>query len=348
MKVNELTELITKVCGLAENWGKVCIYYCMATHKLRLINWMAVLDIVAVQGSGKSYLIDILRHLAYKPYMIVCHERMTSTTLRNELTTAKNGTAVIEEANLYPNRRELESYLINRVDKRRTSGIAVTQQVATASGAIAWKTDKFQVFGATIIHDRHEMVDMAAERRSITVNIKRQKGKPFVKPDEKLLQSLSLPSFDYGAIPDIFTAPETTGSALDAWEPLIRVAESIGDTDWPGWAWEKVAEMSDKLADGQQFELEQEIFSAVIKAYNDNSGLGLMPDRIANEPLPLSQVTEIVRKEYEFIHPKTVSTKLRRMGFNRIDKVGGVFKVFTTIDQIRKIAKEIGYEDKQL
>ncbi|MFH1087156.1 MAG: hypothetical protein V1737_01050 [Chloroflexota bacterium] len=115
--MENLTALITKVCGLNENWGKTCVYYCMATHKLEEISWMAVLDIVAVQGSGKSQLMDILRQLAYKPHMVVCHDRMTSTTLRNEVAKAEKGTAIIEEGNLYPNRRELESYLINRVDK---------------------------------------------------------------------------------------------------------------------------------------------------------------------------------------------------------------------------------------
>ena len=342
--MDDLVELITKVCGLDEYWAKTCVYYCMATHHLSDINWMAVLDVVGLQGSGKSNLIDILGHLAYNAHVIVCHERMSSATLRNELENAKMGTAIIEEGNLYPNRRELESYLINRVDKRRTSGIPVTHQVASTGGAIIWKTDSLQVFGATIVHDRHEMVDMAAERRSITVNIKKQKGKMFIKPDEILLKSLSLPPFSYGAIPDIFNAPETTGSALDAWEPPIRVAESVHDDDWLSWAWAAVVEMSDKLADGQQFELEQEIFGAVIKGFNDNSGIGLM----VKGPLALSDVTDIIRKEFEFIHPKTVSTKLRRMGFNRIIKVGGVFKIFSTVDQLRKIAKDIGYEDTQL
>ena len=91
MSVEQLAELINKVCGLNINWAKTCIYYCMATCKLKFIDWMAVLDVVAPKGSGKSWLIDVLRRLCYKPYDICCHDKMTSVTLRNELENAKKG-----------------------------------------------------------------------------------------------------------------------------------------------------------------------------------------------------------------------------------------------------------------
>src|SRR4030043_473510 len=110
MSIEELVNTINKVCGLSSDWAKVCIYYCMATYKMKVINWMPVLDIVAQKGSGKSWLIDVLRVLCYRAYDITCHERMTSVTLRNELTKAKGRTAIIEEGNLFPNRRELENY----------------------------------------------------------------------------------------------------------------------------------------------------------------------------------------------------------------------------------------------
>jgi len=345
--MQDLVKLINAVCGLGEYWAKVCLYYCMATHHLPDINWMPVLDIVAMWGSGKSQLIKVLERLCFQPYVITCHQKMTTATLKNLLMKAKDGTAIIEEGNLYPNRKELESYLINRVDKSGTSTIAVTVQVPTANGLV-WVTEKYHIFGATIVHDRHEMVDMAADRRAISVPIKKQKGKIFVKPDDRLLNSLRLPSFGFGNVPDIFNSPETTGSALDAWEPLIRVAESTSDEDWLNWAWDKLTEMNERLADGQEFELEMEIFSAIIKAYNDKFGYGIVPGVVDKNPMPLSDITRIVKEQSEFIHPKTVATKLRNMGFRNIRKIGGVSMVCTTTVQIKKIAKQIGYEDDQL
>ena len=347
MSVEQLAELINKVCGLSINWGKTCIYYCMATCKLKVINWMPVLDIVAPKGSGKSCLIDVLRRLCHKPYDICCYDKMTSVTLRNELENAKERTAIIEEGDLYPNRKELERYLINRVDKRRTSAIPVTHQVDTKRGT-KWVTDKFMVFGATIIHDRHPMVDMAADRRSILIDIKHQKGKHFFKPDKAYLKTLTLPPFSIGNIPDYFSADEISDSALDTWEPLIRIAAGIDDVDWLIWAWERVAEMSDRLSDGQQFELEQVIFGALIQGYSETSGIGLMPNKIAQEPLPLTVITETVKKQYPYIHPKTVSTELRKMGFHNIRNIGGVSKVITTLEEIKKIAEAISYQDDKL
>lgn len=347
MSVEQLADLINQVCGMDTNWAKVCIYYCMATNKLKVIDWIPVLDIVAQKGSGKSRLLDVLRCLCYKPYDICCYDKMTSVTLRNELEKAKERTAVIEEGDLYPNRKELERYLINRVDKRRTSAIPVTHQVDTKHGT-KWVTDKFTVFGATIIHDRHEMVDMAAERRSILIDIKHQKGKHFLKPDKAYLKTLTLPPFSLGKIPDFFIADEISDSALDTWAPLIRVADGIGDEDWLGWAWEKVAEMSDRLLDGQQFELEQVIFGALVQGYSEASGIGLVPNKIAQEPLPLSAITEIVKKQSPYIHPKTVSTQLRKMGFHNIRNIGGAAKVLTTLEEIKNIAEEIGYQDDKL
>lgn len=353
MTVEELAMLINKVCGLAINWSKACIYYCMATQKIRNLNWMPVLEIVAPKGSGKSRLIDILRRLCNKAYDICCHDTMTKTSLRNELTKARDRTAVIEEGDLYPRRKELESYLISRVDRNRTSNVPVTQQVNSKDGVAIWVTEKPNVFGATIIHDRHEMVDMAAERRSITINIKQQKGKLFLKPDKACLKALKLPDVSLGEVPDYFTMEGTgiSGAALDTWEPLIKVAAGLGDDDWLMWALDKVIEMSDSLADSQQFELEQVIFGALVQGY-DGIGVveGLNATKIAQSRLPLTVVVDIVRKQSQYfdIQAKTIGTQLRKMGFNNIRPVGGRNKILTTLDEIKNIAKEIGYQDDSL
>ncbi|MFC1956412.1 hypothetical protein ACFLWZ_07875, partial [Chloroflexota bacterium] len=282
--------------------------------------------------------------LSYKPYKITCHRNMTVAAFRNELTKAKDRTAIIEEGDLYPSRPQLEGFLINRVDRKRTASIPVNERHMSKAGVEVWKTSKLHVPGATILHDRHEFTDLAADRRAITVHIQHKREKTFIKPDEKLLKSLSLPAFDYGTIPDIFDAPETTGSALDAWEPLIRVANSLGDDDWLAWAWDEVVEMGDTLADGQQYELELVAFKGIIKGYNDNNGMLMV-----KEPLSLSQVTSFVKKEYDpYIHPKTIATKLRRIGLKNIRNVGGDTKIFTTLDELKKIAKELDYQDDQL
>lgn len=135
MPVEQLADLINQVCGLVVNWGKTCVYYCMATHKLQFIDWMPALQLLAPPGSGKTQLIKLLIRLVYRPYPITCHDRMTSTTLRNMLEKARNRTAIIEEGDLYPNRTEIERYLINRASTA-TSALPFTHQKADSQGAI--------------------------------------------------------------------------------------------------------------------------------------------------------------------------------------------------------------------
>lgn len=342
MSVEELAELTNKVCGLSINWGKSSIYYCMATHKLQSIDWMPALQLLAPPGSGKTELIKVLVRLAYRPYPITCYDRMTSVTLRNVLKKARDRTAIIEEADLYPNRTELERYLINRASTA-TSALPVTHQKADSQGAIQWVTNKLHIPGATIIHDRHGLDDMAAERRVITVNIRKQKGRGFLKPNGALLKSVSLPNFGYGTIPSISNAPETTGSGLDTWEPLIRVASSLQDDHWLGWVWDQVAEFNDRIADGQQYELELTAFKAVIRCFIDNAGMLLTKD-----PQPLKDITAIVKEEFPWVKEKTIGTVLRKLGLRNFRNIGGKTKLITTTDELKKIAADVGYNDDLL
>ena len=121
----------------------------------------------------------------------------------------------------------------------------------------------------------------------------------------------------------------------------------MNDDDWLVWAWEQVAEANDVLNDGYQYELENCTFGAIIAGYCENSGMGLIPSKIINNPLPLTTVTKVVKDSYSWIAPKTVGSILRRWNITVRNK-GGKAHVFTTIEQLRKIAKEIGYEDSAL
>lgn len=340
--VEQLVALIGQVCGLNENWAKTCIYYCTATHELNLIDWMPALQILAPPGSGKSQLIKVLSHLAYQPYAFSCYDRMTSVTLRNMLEKAKSKTAIIEEADLYPNRTELERYLINRASTI-TSVLPYTHQVKDSTGTTQWITDRVFIPGATILHDRHGLDDMAAERRVITVEIRKQKCKIFLKPDEGQLQKLALPKLGLGLLPDTFSAPEVTGSGLDTWEPLVRCASFQQDEEWLSWVWGEVAQFNERLADGQQYELNLTAFKAVIRCLMENNGMLLVKD-----PIALKDITKIVKEEYPWVKEKSVGTVLRKEGFNELRNIGGTTKLITTDDQLRRIANDIGYKDDSL
>lgn len=145
----------------------------------------------------------------------------------------------------------------------------------------------------------------------------------------------------------MFNVPQTSGSGLDTWEPLIRIADGYGEQEWLREAWVRVAEANDALVDGYHYEMEEEIVSAIVKFFcHKNQST---PPSILNcqEPVPLTFITTSMNENNERIHPRTIGTKLRKMCFN-VRKQGGRFQVFTTPEKIKGVAKEIGYEDEAL
>ena len=345
-EVLKLAKLMNEVCGINEFWAKTAIYYCIATHHLLEIEWMVALIILAPPGTGKSYLIDILRELCYKAHSFSCHKRMTAVSLRNELIKAEYKTAVIEEADLYPNRSELESYIISRVSRQKDSGLPMTVQQTAQTGEIIWKTISKSIPGATIIHDRHGLNETAAERRAITISVKHYKGRKFLKPSKEQIESLKLPQVALGNIPSSFNDPKATGSGLDAWEPFIRIANSLGDNEWINEAWKRVIEANEALADGQEWEIEMSMFRGLVAGYCEDK-VGFLADSVSKNPLPLSVITNSVRQEYPWVAPKTIATYLRKLGFDVHNK-GGVFHIFTTPDQIKDVARELDYTDPMI
>jgi hypothetical protein len=335
LKVAELVTIFNKVSGLEENQAKTAIYYAIATHKLDKFSWFPALAFIGAPGTGKSKAIDLLRQLCFKPCPITCHPTMTSVAMRDELAAAINKTAVIEEVDLYSNRKQLQGYLINRVDKIRTSGVAVKEQTETESGLKKWRTHKKRVFGATIIHDRHSIEDMAAESRVIVIATVFKEG-DYIEPPK-----VSLPDFKLSPAPDYFVS---SGRALDTWKPLIMVASGLQDTDWLIWAWQQIEEATNELKDGQIYEEKLAIFSKVIEAYYDN-GLDKL---IVREPLRLKSVTEALQREgMLYVSPQVIKKTLTAMGF-KVQVYGGSNKLFTTEEQLRKVANDIGYQDECL
>lgn len=342
MEVSELVDIIQRVCGLPVNWAKTCIYYCMATHRLRIISWMPILFLLGRPSSGKSKLMNLLIQLAKvknppEDSLFSC-EGISYPTLRDGLARNYLRTAFLEEADLHPNRKQLEGLLLARVDKKGTSRLKGKE--APKEGG-RYRDVTRTLFGATVAHDRYGLNDLATERRAIVVPMKHYEDRIFEEPPT----GLSLPMSPLGNIPDTFNTPKTRGSGLNTWEPLIRIANGLGDSEWLSWAKERVIEANKALVDGYQYEQELTIFKAVIKGYCDRTAGVLDEKNIASEPLPLFTVTNIVRKDYNWIAPKTIGTTLRKQGLD-VHTKGGASHIFTRLEQLKKIAQEIGYEDE--
>ena len=339
MSVEQLAELINKVCGLTIDWGKTCIYYAMATHHIDNYTWFPALCFIGAPRTGKSKCLDIMAKLCNKPFRIICHATMTPATLRDELVASKKRvTAIIEEADLYPNRKQLQAYIINRLDRARTSGIAVKELVETDTGIKEWRTRHMKAFGATIVHDRNSLDDLAPESRAIIISTTYKEGNYIDVPGR-----LSLPNFKPALVPSYFS---TVGRIFDTWKPLLEMASGQNDDDWLVWAYEQIQEATDGLRDGHAYEEKQAIFAQVIQAYCENSGFGLVvkPD----EGLILQHsVFESLKKEMPYITPRTVASVLKKMGL-KVLRHSGTNKLFTSVDELKRVARDIAYQDEVL
>jgi hypothetical protein len=333
MNIQEIIQILKQVSGLDDNQAKTAVYYALATHYLSNFDWFPVLDFVGAPGTGKSKAIDVLSQIVYKPHRTSCHATMTPAALRDELVKATDGTAIIEEGDLYPNRKQFQNYIINRVDKIRSSGIVIKEQTEV-NGVKKWATKTYKVFGATIIHDRHLPDDLAAESRMIVIQTVLKPGN-FIDPP----MNLTLPVIQLGEVPDYFNS----GRVLDTWKPLIRVAAGVGDTDWMIWAWDQIEAGIKELKDGQVYEDKLTIFCKVIEFYSRSGILSvtgpLTLDYLITEPLKKSSMPQIT--------PHLVKKTLTKLGFT-VKRVGGMNKLFTSNEEIKKIAQVLSYEDEVL
>lgn len=342
--MRNLIQVIQAVSGLNEIEARIVAYYLGASYKLSEFNWFPTLQITGPIGTGKSCILDICRQVAFKVRSILCHENMTSAVLRDELIMAADGTAIVEEADLFPNRKQLQNYLINRVDRIRTSGITVKEQFQTGQ-AVGWQNVTRQIFGATIIHDRHSFSDLAIESRAIVICTKKVFGRTFPTTTPT---GLTMPSFNLASAP----ANLPCGRATDTWMPLVRVAAGLGDTDFPDYALTQIKAADKALADGHVFEEKQSIFAQVVSGYEDYtnnvvSGFGLAAIR-ETDGLPLQQyVLEPLRKEMPYTTPHLVAKVLTSMGLT-VKRQGGRLKLFTTLEKLKVVAAAIGYEDEAL
>jgi DNA-binding transcriptional ArsR family regulator len=336
MEVSELVELLTKVSGLDANQAKTAIYYAAATYHIKIFDWFPVLAFIGPPGTGKSKALSLMSQLCCKPFWVSCHATMTAALLRDQLTPTNKVTAIIEEGDLYPNRKQLQGYIINRVDRIRTSSVLVKEQVETQSGVKGWRTVKKGAFGATVLHDRNSLDDLAAESRVITITTTYRSGN-FIEPPKGLV----LPQTVLGTVPDYFSQ---SGRAFDTWKPLIMIASGLDDEDWLNWTYIQIDEATKNLRDGHAYEEKLVIFAKVIEAFCDNAGMLLV-----KEPLTLDKnVTDPLRKTtMPHITPHLVRKTLERMGLT-VKRRSGTNKLYTSLDELKKVAKEIGYEDESL
>jgi len=336
LEVSSLVKLFYDVSHLNEYLAKTSFYYAAATHHLEKLSWFPILYYCGPPGTGKTETLKLMARLCQNSQVIDCHETKTKADLRDDLVKAKDGTALIEEAGSYPNQKELESYMINR-NSRATSNISF-KQVRKGGG---WEPIKKDIFGATVVHSRSFPSEAAVDSRTIII--------PTVKAPEgtKCIKFADLPSFDPMPIIDLEQVPESfpQGRILDTWEPLLRIASSLGDSDYLSWAEEQMKLANKELQMSQGFEDPQLVLGQIIELCSDNGMDKLFDDKVIE--LDVDKVFEPLRKQYPtHFTPQLVTKNIRHLGIDVFRRGKNRFQI--TKEQLRTIAKRIGLEDEAL
>jgi energy-coupling factor transporter ATP-binding protein EcfA2 len=215
------------------NQAKTAAYYAVATYLNLEI--MPVLIIIGKAGTGKSSLMHQMARLVSKPQWI---NVKTIAALRTELSRADSFTALIEEGD-----RVDEDLITNRYSKA-TGQIAV--RIEAERG---WQNTNINIFGATIIHRRIPLSDLALRSRSIIIATEYRPGVYEIqeKSNEEVQQAAKL-------VGDI---PKTSNRVDDTWAPLIAVATALGDQEWLAYAKEQIELNKKSLVAGHSYEPEK-------------------------------------------------------------------------------------------
>ena len=221
---------IRKASGISVNQAKTCLYYAVATYLP--VKLLPILVIQGKAGTGKSSLMLQLKGLANKPHWT---NAKTSAALREELSKDGVFTAFIEEGD-----KADEDLLASRYDTG-TAKIAV--RVEAEKG---WRNMDLDIFGATIIHRRIPLSDLALRSRSIIVRTDYRQGKYEIQEvnREQIRKIAQL----------IGVIPKTSHRIENTWGPLIAVAEAIEDKEWLKYAQEQISQDKQALVAGQTFE----------------------------------------------------------------------------------------------
>ncbi len=247
--------------------AKTAVYYAVATHLN--VDPMPTLVILGKAGTGKSKLMEQLAKLVNQPRWI---SAKSTAALRTELSRANAFTALIEEGD------KVDEDLIANRYSRETAQIAVRIQVE-----IGWRNTTADISGATILHRRTPLSDLALRSRSIIIRTEYHPGNYEVQEvGNKEVKEVA------GLVGEI---PMTSHRVEDTWRPLIAVAETVGDEEWLAYAKEQIERDKQSLVAGQSYEPEKALVF-VLRAL-------MVPSQDLVVAVPISKIKERLRYDYD-------------------------------------------------
>ena len=334
--IEQAINILQSVSGLDTEQTKLAIYYAIATWKIPDLTMFPILRFCGTPGTGKSSIIGILGHWCRNPRNI-SGESISVPAMRDELSKANNGTAVIEEADLAADLMLCERLYGARYD-RKTANVVVKE-----SDDKNWSQVERVIFGATILHYRRAFMDQAVHSRSVTIVTQFHQAN-YIKPSLAEVQSLTSRLSSLGDCIQIEEVANIgTGRIHDTWAPLLAVAHMLGDHEWIKWATQRMESETRDLQDGHAYELSGQILGQIVHSLTDEKSNKI----ICRQLIVQKDIIDPLRKQLIKLNSFQVSQQLREMGFTLV-RTGGQNKFTPTLDSLKRAADKIGYKDELL
>jgi hypothetical protein len=210
-------------------------------------------------------------------------------------------------------------------------------------------TDESEYFGATVIHSRVPFADPALESRSIVIHFRAVQGKTFDSTTTQGWESELREATEVKAIETLIinlpevTRPEQIDARIwDTYQPVIAVAQILGDTDFEAEIKEKLVTTTLTHRDAQATaELDGIVVRALIQSVSTPKGLKV------GIAVPFKNICSVVwENERIGVSSYQVGAILRELGFqDLIQKSHGITKVTPTAGTLVSACAELGIQD---
>jgi hypothetical protein len=334
---------LDRVSSLNENEAKLCVYYCMLTHKIGGLNVFPIMTIYGEHISGKSSIMKVMAQLVNHPVPDITPHLPdlknwgglkgsdSEPVLRREV--GFETTAFIEEGDGLYKRKE-------RLVADRFSRQTGTARVMEAQ-LIGWNKSAIPIFGATIIHKRETYRDPATSSRSIFIMTKQQGDREHsttIFSEEERMQF-----YNMARSIDIFSLPTNT-RAHELWYPLIGLATNIDDVAWCDWAIEQVQKRAERQTAGGDIDPQRAVILGILNVAVKEDGDGNLTFQENKYDLP--KIKSAVEGNLNtYMSLEQIRQTLELMGFE-IRKRRGVNRVLVTADKLRQVCVDFGIDDE--
>lgn len=350
--VEECTSNILNVTYMSCGQAKEASYYACLTHKQDELEFIPNLALVAFSGSGKNETMLVLMHYAFDPHWISVSDETTKAALKEQLN--KVGTAFIEEADKVP------EGLLTRRPYKVSGPLTVFKPFQAGEENIAYLTQNYNLYGATVLHRRLEFRDNAVRRRSLILRWKHLKSQEIeelglvFKKASALTYTKSMAAIKDIPLPDISGLSNSLKGignvTIDLWQGLLQLSLLFSDFDWINtYAIPAMKAENDEIEGTMDVEPGALAFRVLLSLLDENSPTPRPKDSPRKlTPIKTVDISKTLYKDYRrSMAEKQIASLLRTAGLE-LKNTGGYTRVYPTKESLKPAAKVFGVEDEMI